>query len=151
METLSVPGDFMNLFLGQKPGLDSGFMMLHVTAAALTSENKTFAYPATVDSIPTSAGQEDHVSMAPWAGNKLLSIIDNVKNIFTFELIIAAQAVDFRKPLKPNKLLYKLHSMIRNKISFLSSDKLIMDDVSKLKKDLFDGNIMNFLNKSELY
>ncbi len=89
----------LNLFLTHRPGLESGYMIAHVTAAALASENKTLAHPATADSIPTSAGQEDHVSMAPWAGLKLAQICDNVSVILAIELLAAAEAVHQQEPL----------------------------------------------------
>lgn len=89
----------LNMFLTRQPGLESGYMIAHVTAAALTSENKTLAHPASVDTVSTSAGQEDHVSMAPWAGMKLLSICDNVAQILAIELMAAAEAVHEQAPL----------------------------------------------------
>ena len=96
-------------FLAKSPGLESGYMLAHVTASALASENKTLAHPASVDSIPTSGGQEDLVSMAPWAGSKLLKIQDNVSNILAIELLIAGAAFKLNNSkLKPGKgcLLY---------------------------------------------
>ena len=77
------------LFVTINPGLDSGYMIAHVTATSLASENKTLAHPASIDSLPTSGGQEDHVSMAPWAGNKLIDIQSNVCSILAIELIVA--------------------------------------------------------------
>jgi histidine ammonia-lyase len=90
----------LNMFLTQNPGLESGYMIAHVTAAALASENKTLAHPASVDTIPTSAGQEDHVSMAPWAGIKLGMICDNLSRILAIELLAAAEAIKQQAPLE---------------------------------------------------
>ena len=87
------------MFLAAEPGLESGFMIAHVTAAALVSENKAYAHPASVDSLPTSAGQEDHVSMAPWAGRKLLEICANTARVLGVELLAAAHAIDCMRPL----------------------------------------------------
>ena len=87
-------------FLVKEGGLNSGFMMVQVTAAALASENKALAHPASVDSLPTSANQEDHVSMAPWAGQKLQNICDNLEHILAIELLAAARAIEAQAPLK---------------------------------------------------
>ena len=84
----------LNMFLTTEPGLESGFMIAHVAAAALTSENRTLAHPASVDNVTTSAGQEDHVSMAPWAGYKLRRICTNTAHVLAIELLAAAHAID---------------------------------------------------------
>jgi len=106
----------LTMFLTDTPGLESGMMIAHVTAAALASENKTLAHPASVDSLPTSAGQEDHVSMAPWAGLKLLGICDNVATILAIELLAAALAIDDQRPLRTTRGLEILHSRIRTAV-----------------------------------
>ena len=103
----------LNMFLASEPGVESGFMIAHVTAAALASENKTLAHPASVDSIPTSAGQEDHVSMAPWAGHKLLRICDNTAAVLGIELLAAARAIDCMRPLRSTPALEALHAAVR--------------------------------------
>jgi histidine ammonia-lyase len=100
----------LNLFLTRSPGLESGYMIAHVTAAALASENKTLSHPASVDTIPTSAGQEDHVSMAPWAAIKLGLICDNLARILAIELIAAAEAVQQQAPLTTTP---ELQTMLR--------------------------------------
>ena len=87
-------------FLVEEGGLNSGFMMVQVTAAALTSENKSLAHPASVDSIPTSANQEDHVSMATFAAHRLHSMLDNTADIVAIELLAAAQGIEFHRPKK---------------------------------------------------
>src|SRR5437868_947608 len=86
-------------FLVREPGVNSGFMIAHVTAAALASENKSLAHPASVDSLPTSANQEDHVSMATFAARRLGQMADNTIGIVAIELLAAAQGIDFRAPL----------------------------------------------------
>ena len=116
-------------FLVAEPGLNSGFMMAQVTAAALASENKTLAHPASVDSIPTSANQEDHVSMSTFAANKLNQISDNVLNILAIETLAANQGLDFRKPLTTSPILSKYHAMLREKISFYAKDRYLGQDI----------------------
>jgi histidine ammonia-lyase len=112
----------LNMFLATEPGLESGFMMAHVTAAALVSENKTYAHPASVDSLPTSAGQEDHVSMAPWAGRKLLEICSNTATVLGIELLAAARAIDSMRPLRTTPELERVHAMVREHVPFLPHD-----------------------------
>ncbi len=112
----------LNMFLTTEPGVESGFMIAHVTAAALASENKTLAHPASVDSIPTSAGQEDHVSMAPWAGHKLLAICDNTATILGIEWLAAAHAIDSQRPLRTSDALEEVHSRLRERVPFQPRD-----------------------------
>ena len=122
----------LNMFLATEPGLESGFMMAHVTAAALVSENKTLAHPASVDSLPTSAGQEDHVSMAPWAGRKLLSICANTARVLGIELLAAAQAVDAMRPLATTPELQLVHALVREHVPSRSHDHRLDRDIEKL-------------------
>jgi len=112
----------LNMFLTTKPGLESGFMIAHVTSAALASENKTLAHPASVDTIPTSAGQEDHVSMAAWAALKLLQICDNVELILAIEALAAARAIDAQAPLATTAELQRVHGCIRARVPYDPSD-----------------------------
>jgi len=119
----------LNMFLTAEPGVESGFMMAHVTAAALVSENKTLAHPASVDSIPTSAGQEDHVSMAPWAGHKLLAICENVATILGIELLVAAHALDCQRPLRTTAALEALHAELRRHVPFQPRDHRLDGDI----------------------
>jgi histidine ammonia-lyase len=112
----------LNMFLTTKPGLESGFMIAHVTSAALASENKTLAHPASVDTIPTSAGQEDHVSMAAWAALKLLQICDNVEIILAIEALAAARAIDAQAPLRTTSELQRVHDCIRARVPYDPSD-----------------------------
>ena len=122
----------LNMFLAAEPGLESGFMMAHVTAAALVSENKTYAHPASVDSLPTSAGQEDHVSMAPWAGRKLLEICANTATVLGIELLAAARAIDSMRPLKTTPELERVHALVREHVPFLPHDHRLDRDISAL-------------------
>ncbi|HVN43268.1 MAG TPA: histidine ammonia-lyase [Steroidobacteraceae bacterium] len=122
----------LNMFLAAEPGLESGFMMAHVTAAALVSENKTYAHPASVDSLPTSAGQEDHVSMAPWAGRKLLHVCANTARVLGIELLAAAHAVDCMRPLKTTPELQRVHATVRALVPFLAHDRRLDRDIETL-------------------
>ena len=122
----------LNMFLATEPGLESGFMMAHVTAAALVSENKTLAHPASVDSLPTSAGQEDHVSMAPWAGRKLLAICANTSRGLGIELLAAARAVDAMRPLATTPELELVHALIRQHVPQRAHDHRLDRDIETL-------------------
>jgi len=134
-------------FLIDDPGINSGFMMLQVTAASLVSENKLLSNPSSVDSIPTCSDQEDYVSMAPYSGRKLLKLLKNTQAIFAIELLCACQAIDFRKPLKPAKLLNLLHKFIRTHIAFLDKDKMLKEDLDKMIELIENEFIINFINK----
>jgi len=122
----------LNMFLATEPGLESGFMMAHVTAAALVSENKTLAHPASVDSLPTSAGQEDHVSMAPWAGRKLLGICTNTARVLGIELLAAARAVDAMRPLATTPELQPVHALVREHVPLRPHDHRLDRDIETL-------------------
>jgi histidine ammonia-lyase len=119
----------LNMFLTSEPGVESGFMIAHVTAAALASENKTLAHPSSVDSIPTSAGQEDHVSMAPWAGHKLLQICDNASTVLGIEFLVAAHALDCQRPLQTTARLEALHALLRRTVPFQPRDHRLDGDI----------------------
>ncbi len=133
----------LNLFLTAEPGLESGFMIAHVTAAALASENKTLAHPASVDSIPTSAGQEDHVSMAPWAARKLLGICDNTAAILAIELLAAAQAVDAQRPLTTTGPLEAVHRKVRTLVPPVPGDRRLDQEIAVLKTAVLEGAFRN--------
>jgi len=122
----------LNMFLAAEPGLESGFMMAHVTAAALVSENKTYAHPASVDSLPTSAGQEDHVSMAPWAGRKLLEVCRNTRRVLGIELLAAAHAIDCMRPLRTTPALQRVHARVRELVPFREHDHRLDRDIGEL-------------------
>jgi len=126
-------------FLVPEPGLNSGFMIAQVTAAALASENKTLAHPASVDSLPTSANQEDHVSMATFAGCKLLEIADNTAAIVGIELLAAAQGIDLRKPLETSPALAKALAAIRWRVPFWADDREMAPDIAAAKALVQNG------------
>jgi histidine ammonia-lyase len=116
-------------FLTAASGVNSGFMIAHVTAAALASENKSLAHPASVDSLPTSANQEDHVSMATFAARRLGDMAANTAAIVAIELLAAAQGIDFRRPLESSKLLEEAHRVIRNVAPHLDGDRYLALDI----------------------
>jgi histidine ammonia-lyase len=121
-------------FLVKEGGLNSGFMILQVTAAALVSENKTLAHPASVDTIPTSANQEDHVSMATFAGRKAGDIAVNAANVVAIELLAAAQGIDFHAPLKTSPALQKAHAQIRGVSAHLDQDRSLASDIARVRE-----------------
>ncbi len=135
----------LNMFLTSEPGVESGFMIAHVTAAALASENKTLAHPASVDSIPTSAGQEDHVSMAPWAGFKLLRICENTSQVLAIELLAAAHAIDCVRPLRSTPALEELHAAVRAQVPFNPKDHRLDGDIATLTRLVTSGALRRFL------
>jgi len=119
-------------FLTPNPGLNSGFMIAHVTAAALVSENKTHAHPASVDSLPTSANQEDHVSMATFAARKLNTIAENVRQVIAIELLAAAQGIEFHRPLKSSDSIETLHLQIRELVPAYNEDRYFAPDIGAI-------------------
>jgi histidine ammonia-lyase len=116
-------------FLVQNSGLNSGFMIAQVTAAALVSENKTLAVPASVDSIPTSANQEDHVSMATHAARRLGSMVNNTAAVIGIELLAAAQGIDFHRPSRSSDKLEEVHRIIRQEVAFYDVDRYFAPDI----------------------
>src|SRR5271168_4877226 len=116
-------------FLVENSGLNSGFMIAHVTAAALVSENKTLATPASVDSIPTSANQEDHVSMATFAARRLHEMAANTAGIAAIEMLAASQAVEFHAPFTTSPLLARALATVRNKIRAYTEDRFFAPDI----------------------
>ena len=128
-------------FLTEDSGVNSGLMIPQVTAAALVSENKSLAFPASVDSIPTSAGQEDHVSMAPIAARKAGQIARNAAGVIAVELIAAAQGVDFHAPLKTSPKLQKIHSAVREITPHITSDRYWAGDMAALQEAVLAGEI----------
>ncbi len=117
-------------FLSPEPGLNSGFMMVQVAAAALVSECKTLAHPASVDSIPTSAGQEDHVSMSTWSARKLASIVDLYAQVLGMEYLASAQGLEFQRPLRSSDSLEKAVSRLRERVPRLEDDRYLAPDVN---------------------
>lgn len=118
--------------LTDKGGLNSGFMIPQYTTAALVTENKSLCFPPSADSIPTSLGQEDHVSMGSISGRKFNQILGNLDKIIAIELLYAAQAMEFRRPLKMNEILEKNHQIIREKVKKLEEDRLLKDDIQAI-------------------
>jgi len=118
-------------FLTPNAGLNSGFMIAHVTAAALASENKSLAHPASVDSLPTSANQEDHVSMATFAARRLQPMIDNVGHILGIELLAAAQGIDFLRPLASSPPLEAAHRLLREHCPSMMQDRYLAPDIER--------------------
>jgi histidine ammonia-lyase len=116
-------------FLVDASGLNSGFMMAQVTAAALVSECKTLAHPASVDSIPTSAGREDHVSMGTWAARKLAAVVDNARLVLAVELLESAQGLDFKRPLRSSPALERAHAIVREVAPPLDGDHTLHPDI----------------------
>jgi len=126
-------------FLVKDPGVNSGFMIAHVTAAALASENKSMAHPASVDSLPTSANQEDHVSMATFAARRLHEMAHNTAVIVGIELLAAAQGVDFHRPLTSSPALEQVHKMLRAQVPYYASDRFFAPDIEAAKQLVLDG------------
>jgi len=126
-------------FLVANSGVNSGFMVAQVTAAALTAENKALAHPASVDSIPTSANQEDHVSMATYAARRLLSMADNAAGIVAVELLAAAQGLDFHRPLRSSAALEEVHRLLRRKVPKLARDRYFAPDIAAARQLVISG------------
>ena len=112
-------------------GINSGFMLCQYTSAALASENKSLVYPASADSIPTSLGQEDHVSMGSISGRKAMIVVENLERILATELLCAAQAFDFRRPLKSSIMLEACHDHIRSIVDHAEEDRIFSEDINK--------------------
>ena len=116
-------------FLVREGGLNSGFMIAHCTAAALVSENKGLCHPASVDSISTSAAQEDHVSMGGWAARKCVRVASHVEQVLAIELLCAAQAVDFLRPLRSTPALERVHAAVRARVQPWDCDRYMAPDI----------------------
>jgi histidine ammonia-lyase len=129
-------------------GIHSGFMSAQITAAALASENKALAHPASVDSIPTSANFEDFVSMGAVAARKAKEILQNVEWIIAIELLCAAQGMDYRGADKAGKGTKAAHSLIRKKVPFLKEDKVISTDIETIGQLIRSARIINTVEKA---
>ncbi len=134
------------MLLMNKVGLNSGFMIPQYTTAALVTENKTLCFPASADSIPTSLGQEDHVSMGSISGRKLNQVIDNLEVILSIELLCAAQAIEFRRPLKSSPLLEFAHDFVRRKVSFAEEDRIFAEDINAVQSMITDFSFVDACN-----
>ena len=128
-------------FLVNDSGVNSGLMIAQVTAAALASENKTLAHPASIDTIPTSANQEDHVSMATFAARRLGEIAENCATVVAIELLAAAQGIDFLRPLRSSAALESAHAAVRAKVAFLDRDRYLADDIAALTDLVRSGSL----------
>jgi histidine ammonia-lyase len=128
-------------FLTQDSGVNSGLMIPQVTAAALVSENKSLAFPASVDSIPTSAGQEDHVSMAPIAARKAAQIARNAAGVIAVELMAGAEGIDYHAPLKTSPRLQAIQAAVRNRSPHFTADRYWADEMSALQNAVLSGEI----------
>ncbi|MGD0504493.1 MAG: histidine ammonia-lyase [Steroidobacteraceae bacterium] len=134
-------------FLVENSGLNSGFMIAQVTAAALASENKTLAAPCSVDSIPTSANQEDHVSMATHAARRLGPLVDNAAAIVGIELLAAAQGIDFHRPARSSVALEKVHADIRGEVAHYAADRYFAPDIEAAKRWVKRGRFAPFVER----
>jgi histidine ammonia-lyase len=126
-------------FLAREGGLQSGLMLAHVTAAALASENKGLAHPASVDSIPTSANKEDHVSMGVTAAHKAARAVANTRRILAIELLAAAQALEFLRPLRTSAALEAVHALVRTQAAPWDEDRSPAPDIERLATVLRNG------------
>jgi histidine ammonia-lyase len=127
-------------------GLNSGFMIPQYTTAALVTENKTLCFPASADSVPTSLGQEDHVSMGSISGRKLNSIIDNLEFILAVELMCACQAIEFRRPLKSSPVLETAHEYVRQHVGFAKEDRIFANDINEIKELISNFSFVQTVN-----
>jgi histidine ammonia-lyase len=128
-------------FLVEQGGLNSGFMLAQVTAAALASENKSLAHPASVDSLPTSANQEDHVSMATFAARRLIPMAENTRGVLAIELLATAQGLDFRRPLRSSEVLERAHALLRARVGFYDHDRHFAPDIEAAKDVMRDERL----------
>lgn len=128
-------------FLVEGAGLNSGFMIAHVTAAALASENKSLAHPASIDSLPTSANQEDHVSMATFAARRLAEMVENTATILAIEWLAAAQGIDFHRPLRTSQRLQLVQERLRQEVAFFDRDRLFAPDIEAAKCLVLNGAV----------
>ena len=136
------------MLLMNNVGLNSGFMIPQYTTAALVTENKTLCFPSSADSIPTSLGQEDHVSMGSISGRKLYRVLDNLEYILAIELMTACQAIEFRRPLKSSAILEAAHDYVRQFVGFAEEDRIFADDINKIKAIVSDFSFVKQVNDS---
>jgi len=134
-------------FLTNNGGINSGLMIAQYTAASIASENKVLAHPASVDSIPTSANQEDHNSMGSIASRKCLNIVNNVKKIIAIEFLCSLQGISLLRPLKAGKGVEQAYKIIRKYLSKLGDDRIISEDIQKVMAVIFDENFLNNIEK----
>lgn len=135
-------------FLAPQGGLNSGHMIVQVAAASLVSENKGLAHPASVDSIPTSADKEDHVSMGTIAARKFRRVVENVRHVVAMELLSASQAVDLVRPLKTSPAIEAVHSLIRRDVPFAKVDRIFAEDVQAIRRKIDDRSLIAAVESS---
>ncbi len=135
------------MLLMKDVGLNSGFMIPQYTTAALVTENKTLCFPASADSIPTSLGQEDHVSMGSISGRKLYQVIENLEYILAIELMSACQAIEFRRPHKSSAILEFAHQHVRKYVGFAAEDRIFADDINAMTQMIRDYSFVNEVNQ----
>jgi histidine ammonia-lyase len=133
-------------FLSAQPGLSSGYMIAHVCAASLLSEARVLAHPASVDSVPTSGGKEDHVSMGMTSALKLRQIVGNAEYSLAIEMMTAAEGIDYRRPLCSSSAIERAHSLIRAVVPRLTADRPPSDDIEALTKAISEGQFDEFLD-----
>ncbi len=134
------------MLLMKDVGLNSGFMIPQYTTAALVTENKTLCFPSSADSIPTSLGQEDHVSMGSISGRKLNKVLDNLEFILAIELLSACQAIEFRRPLKSSALLEYAHDCVREFVGFAAEDRIFAEDINHVAGMIKDFSFVEKVN-----
>jgi len=134
--------DGLPAFLTTDGGLNSGFMIPQYVAASLVSENKSLCHPASVDSIPTSAGQEDHVSMGNASGLKAWQVVANAERAVAIELLAGAQAVEFLAPLEPGRGVAAVHGAVRRRSARLRDDRPLRDDIESVATSIRDGSLV---------
>jgi histidine ammonia-lyase len=147
---LSLEGEYgdIPILLMRDTGVNSGFMILQYTGAALVSENKGLCFPASADSIPTSLGQEDHVSMGSIGGRKALKVCNNLVNILAIEMLCATQAIDFQRPLKSSNILEQVHVEIRKNITHAKADRIFSKDINKAAKLIESKELISITQKA---
>ncbi len=132
-------------FLIKDGGLNSGFMIIQVAAASIVSENKTLCHPASVDSIPTSADKEDHVSMGAWAARKALRVVTNARRVVALELMSAAQGLEFLRPLKSSPMIEALHQRLRKNVAMMERDRTFYEDIETTEALLGSYELVPFV------
>ncbi|MES2766989.1 MAG: histidine ammonia-lyase [Bacteroidota bacterium] len=135
-------------FLTTRGGVQSGMMIAQYTSASIVSENKVLAHPASVDSIPTSANQEDHNSMGSISAQKCWKVVNNLQTVLAIELLCAAQAIDFLRPLKSSARLEAVHAAIRTRVPFAETDRVLFDDIQDVRDLIESGEILKAANVS---
>ncbi len=143
---LAGDGDELPKMLLKEVGINSGFMITQYLTAALASENKTLSFPASADSIPTSLGQEDHVSMGSISVRKFNAILDNLSYVLSVELLLAAQALEFRRPLRSTETVEFLHNEVRKRVSFAERDRVFSEDIEAVHELVEDNGLIEEIN-----